>query len=358
MIPAVLLFTVVILALVEIASRREDLRRLSVSFSLDAKLSEPGEIVTLRYTVQNTSLFPMLYVGLTLRLDPVFTPEEDEEFMRRHTNTDFTGTQINHHFFLAPKRRFSGKLRFSVKQRGLYDLGKYYLELGDFLGLKPQLRTGSLDLRIICTAAPCEPPAIQALGGNVYVTRGYFDDPTLIIGTRDYSGREPLKQISWNQSAKAGRLIVRQNDFTTDRTAVVIVNIDPTYRKLMERCLSMTSSVCQLLEKEKIPYSMMSNGDLHSLTEGLGTSHLFSIQRRIGLSSHTGYVGFSSVVSDCIRMKILLSPRNSMKTRVRKSAASRGTPTGSLLFSVPGKISDSKKGDPPNETNIRFPCDR
>ena len=331
MIPAVLLFTVVILALVEIASRREDLRRLSVSFSLDAKLSEPGEIVTLRYTVQNTSLFPMLYVGLTLRLDPVFTPDEGEEFMRRHTNTDFTGTQINHHFFLAPKRRFSGKLRFSVKQRGLYDLGKYYLELGDFLGLKPQLRTGSLDLRIICTAAPCEPPAIQALGGelgNVSVRRFLFDDPTMVLGYRDYSGREPLKQISWNQSAKAGRLIVRQNDFTTDRTAVVIVNIDPTYRKLMERCLSMTSSVCQLLEKEKIPYSMMSNGDLHSLTEGLGTSHLFSIQRRIGLSSHTGYVGFSSVVSDCIRMKkpgrthIVITPEldEDTRTEIRRLA--------------------------------------
>ena len=100
----------------------------------------------------------------------------------------------------------------------------------------------------------------------------------MVLGYRDYSGREPLKQISWNQSAKVGRLIVRQNDFTTDRAAVIIVNIDPTSRKLMEHCLSMTSSVCQLLEREKIPYSMMSNGDLRTLTEGLGASHLFFIR--------------------------------------------------------------------------------
>ena len=48
MIPAVLLLTVMILALFEIASRRADLRNLHVHFSIDTKLSEPGETVTLR----------------------------------------------------------------------------------------------------------------------------------------------------------------------------------------------------------------------------------------------------------------------------------------------------------------------
>ena len=306
MIPVVLLFTVLFLALIEIASRREDFRNLSVDFSLDTKLSEPGETVTLRYTVQNTSALPMLFVGFSLRLDPAFTPEEDEAYMRQHIVSDFLGTRLSHHFFLAPKRQFSGKLRFSVRQRGLYDVGKYYLEIGDFMGLKPREYSENVNLRIICTAAPCPVPAIRALGGelgSVSVRRFLHDDPTMVLGYREYSGREPLKQISWNQSAKAGRLIVRRNDFTTDRTAVVIVNIDPTSRKLMEHCLSLTGSVCQLLEREKIPYAMMSNGDLHSLTEGLGSSHLFFIQRRIGLSSHTGYVDFSSGVEDCIRCR-------------------------------------------------------
>jgi uncharacterized protein (DUF58 family) len=75
----------------------------------------------------------------------------------------------------------------------------------------------------------------------------------MVQGYRDYSGREPLKQISWNQSAKAGRLIVRQNDYTADHAAVVIVNIDPTSRRLMEQCLSMTSTVCRMLEQQKVP---------------------------------------------------------------------------------------------------------
>ena len=306
MIPAVLGLTVLLLALFEIASRRLDLRNLYIRFSLDTKLSEPGEIVTLRYTVRNTSVFPILYAGLSLRLDTDFSPEEDAEFMKKHAVSDFTGTRISYHFSLGPKRQLSGKLRFSVRRRGLYDLGKYYLEFGDFMGLKPRVISGEIGHRIICTAAPCPVPAIQALGGElgaVSVRRFLFDDPTLVLGYRDYTGREPQKQISWNQSAKSGRLIVRQHDFTTDRSALVVVNVDPTSRRLMEQCLSMVSSVCRLLEQEKIPYAMLSNGDLHSLAEGLGSSHLFSIQRRIGLSGLTGYTGFPSLIEKCLRRK-------------------------------------------------------
>ena len=306
MIPAVLLLTVIFLALFEIASRRVDLRNLYVRFSIDTKLSEPGEIITLRYTVRNSGIFPILYAGLSLRLDTAFSPEEDDDFMQKHAVSDFAGTLISHNFYLAPKRQFSGKLRFSVRRRGVYDLGRYYLEFGDFLGLKPRVLTEETGIRIICTAASCETPSIRALGGElgaVSVRRFLYDDPTMVLGYRDYSGREPLKQISWNQSAKAGRLIVRQHDFTTDRAAVVVVNIDPTSRRLMEHCLSLTSSVCKFLEQEQIPYAMLSNGDLRSLTEGLGASHLFFIQRRIGLSRHTGYTGFASVIEDCLRRK-------------------------------------------------------
>ena len=303
MISFVILFTIILLALVEIVSRREDLRHLQVRFVLDSDLVAPGEIVTLRYTVRNTSVFPLLYAGLTICLDWEYELHEDEKFWRKHVSEDFFVKRITHHFYLGPRRQYSGKVRFSVKNRGYHELGKYYLESGDFLGLKPVLRTGMIDVHIICTAASCDLPNIRLLGGemgNVSVQRFIQDDPTMVLGYREYTGREPMKQISWKQTAKTGELIVRQNDFTTDRTAEVIVNIDQTSRSLMERCLSMTTSVCQLLEREKIPYAMTSNGDLFSLKAGLGTGHLFFIQKRIGLSRLTAYIRFPSLINQCL----------------------------------------------------------
>ena len=116
MIPFVIFFSILLLALIELLSRREDLRHLHISFELDSRLVEPGEEICLRYTVRNTSRWPLLYAGLTLRLDPVFLVCEDEEWMRRHATVDFTGTRIDHHFYLLGNRKFSGKLRFSVKR--------------------------------------------------------------------------------------------------------------------------------------------------------------------------------------------------------------------------------------------------
>ena len=303
MIAFVIFFTVLLLAFVQKISRRDDLRHLHITFEQDTNLVEPGEEIYLRYTVYNTSRFPLLYAGLTLRLDPVFQVCEDEEWMNRHAAVDFTGTRIDHHFYLLPRRRFSGKLRFCVKERGLHEYGRYYLESGDFLGLHPLLREGEVNLRIICTAPRCETPELDILGGElgkISVRRFILDDPSLILGYREYSGREPMKQISWNQTAKAGRLMVRQNDFTTDRIAEVIVNMDPTHAPWMERCLCMTRTVCERLEEAKIPYALQSNGDLFTLPEGLGKGHLFFVQRRLGLSRHTGFTGFPALIERCI----------------------------------------------------------
>ena len=306
MIPFVIAFTLLLLAAVELVSRREELRHLHITFDLDTTLVEPGETATLRYTVYNTSRFPLLYAGLTLRLEPDFRLCEEEDWRRKHCTSDFTGTRVDHHFYLMPHRKFSGKLRFSLEKRGLHEIGKYYLESGDFLGLRPVIRSGEVDLRVICTAPRCETPELHTLGGeigNVSVRRFIQDDPCLLIGYREYTGREPMKQISWNQSAKAGRLMVRQNDHTTDRIAAVLVNMDPSHPPYMERCLALTRTVCEKLEEAKIPYALYSNGDLFNLAEGLGKSHLFFIQRRIGLSRLTGYTGFPALIDRCVRRK-------------------------------------------------------
>ena len=304
----VILLALLLLALLEYLSRRADLRPLSVSFELDSRLVEPGEQICLRYTIENPSPWPILFIGFTLRLDSVFRVCEDEEWLLRHGGRDFTGTRVERHFYLLPRRQLSGKLRFCVTRRGFFDFGKYYLETGDFLGMKPVILSEKVGLRIICTAESCEVPQLRALGGelgDVSVRRFILDDPSLLIGYREYTGREPMKQISWNQTAKTGSLMVRQNDYTTDQIALVLVNMDGDSRSDLERLLSLVRTVCERLEETKVPYALQSNGDLLSLEEGQGKSQLFLIQRRIGLSQLTGFTRFPALVDSCLRQRRL-----------------------------------------------------
>ena len=68
MIVFVLVCSVILLAVAEHLSRRDDLRELRAEFGIDSTLTEPDEQVALRFTVQNAGRWPVLYAALTLQL--------------------------------------------------------------------------------------------------------------------------------------------------------------------------------------------------------------------------------------------------------------------------------------------------
>lgn len=302
MIAFIILAALFLIGLLEWASRRDDLRHVHILCRADMSLCEPGERVTLRYEVVNTSPFPILSAGFAIRLDDSVRLLEDEDWCKIHVTRDFSGTRVDHHFYLMPYRRFQGKLRLTLNKRGVVDIGQYYLQTGDLLGLEPKIRSGELGVRVVCTAERAEGQEVQTLGGylgDVSVRRFIHEDPMLLIGYREYSGREPMKQISWMQSAKVGRLMVRQQDYTVDRNVTVLVNMEASTPAVSERCLSLTRTVCEQLEAAKIPYALESNGDLRALGEGLGPTHLRFILNRIGLSRLTGYTSFADLAERC-----------------------------------------------------------
>ena len=303
MIVFVLICSLILIAVLERLSRRDDLRQLSVEFDADMDLVEPGEIITLRYTVSNASRFPLLYVGFGLMLDEAVAVEEDEAWSARHLSRSFSGVRVDHRFYLLPRQRYSGRLHLSLKKRGVVDLGRCYLEKGDLLGMSSTVRSREIGIRVVCTSecVPLEDPkTLSGFLGSISVRRFLHEDPTMLLGYRDYTGREPMKQISWFQTAKNGRLTVRVLDHTVEHNVTLLVNMEAANPRVSERCLALTRTVCENLEARKIPYAFYSNGDLQSLREGLGRSHLFFILRRIGVSRLTGYRSFSSLVDDCI----------------------------------------------------------
>ncbi len=303
MILFVLVCSLIVIAVMERLSRRGDLRRLYVTFSADMDLVEPGEIITLRYTVCNTGRLPILCVGFGLQFSEAVNVCEEAAWSARHVTPSFSGPRVDYHFYLLPRRRFSGKLHLSLKKRGVIDLGHCYLETGDLLGMQSAVHSREIGVRVICTA-PClpleKPETLGGFLGNVSVRRFIHEDPSMLLGYRDYTGHEPMKQISWFQTAKAGRLTVRVYDHTVDHNVTLLVNMQAASPHVSERCLSLARTVCEQLEAAKVPYALCSNGDLQSLYEGLGRSHLHFILRRIGISRLAGYRSFSDLVEHCI----------------------------------------------------------
>ena len=292
--------TVVITVLVIQLLSRNTLQRIAYRCEVNMSLVEPDEVATLTYRVYNTSSWPIMYVGFSFQFDDAVEVRESEAWKARHGIQSFLGDTYGREVFLMPHSGVKGTIAFSLKRRGSCRLGRIYLETGDYLGLQNEVISRDIDLRVVCTARPSDrEPDIRALGGllgEITARRFICEDPSLVLGYRAYTGREPLKDISWKQTAKMGTLMVKNHDFTVDCDTVILVDMEVTSKQNAEQCLSLVRTATEYLEEQKIPYSLHSNGDLFETEKGVGRKHLFEIQRRIGESHFTRYVSFETMV--------------------------------------------------------------
>lgn len=285
----------------EIFSLVRDNRRITLRCEVNMNLTEPDEVVTLTYVVQNTSRFPMPFVSFCFHFPEQLQVQENEAWKEAHSVGGAFANMYSFDACLPPHRGLRGKLRFTLKERGLYELGKVYIETGDFLGFHSKVRSFFLPQRIVCTArALPEKPALAPLGGflgDISVRRFILEDPSLILGYRGYTGTEPMKRISWLQTARTGQLMVKNHDFTVDTDVAVLVDLEHCQKSVAERCLSLVRNVCDLLEDLRIPYAVLSNGDLFATEKGSGRRHNFEVQRRVGLSRFVRYRSFASLAA-------------------------------------------------------------
>lgn len=307
------------LGLAQLLSLLLDNRHVDLQCELDTDITEPDELVTLSYRVQNNGIWPLFFVSLSFSLDEGLKIRESDAWKQEYCGKDTARPTVRFRLSLMPRRAVRGRIRLSAAKRGLYVLGKGYLETGDFLGFSGSVRAFNFSRKLVCTAARLpDDPAIQPAGGflgELSTRRFILEDPSLVLGFRDYTGAEPMKRISWLQTARTGRLTVKNHDFTVDADVAVLVDEERCDEALTERCLSMLRTVCDLLEDARIPYAVISNGDLAEMRKGAGRKHSFELQRRIGLSRFTRYRRFEAIAEHCAagelipRGWIVITPR-------------------------------------------------
>ena len=65
----------------EIITLKNGNRRIKIEYSADLSLVEPGEVITLKYSVMNTGRLPLLFLGLSILLDGGIQLCEDEDWI-------------------------------------------------------------------------------------------------------------------------------------------------------------------------------------------------------------------------------------------------------------------------------------
>lgn len=205
-----------------------------------------------------------------------------------------------HTMFVMPWQRVRRTHSIPAQQRGLYAIQDVHLELGDFIGFSMDFLSLPVDRQF--TVLPKKVDLTQSIiplgspQGDVSVRRWIMDDPLLPVGIRDYTGNEPQRFIHWPSSARHGRLMVKQFDYTTDNSVLILLNMEiakPLWKSvdegIIEEAVSLARAVMEEFESLQIPYAFASNAyDEFSDTKGnyfptgLGQHHLDTLLRILG----------------------------------------------------------------------------
>lgn len=327
------------------------LRFIKFHGQCDKILAQPGESVTWTSTVENHSRLPVPFIRLELRFPNALTVKESPEWIRTHYRTGIQQWNAQERLALMPRQSCTRKVSFTAQCRGEYTLGSCRFSVGDILGFRETGVEAPPGRIVVIPEKAKNSRALQAVGGflgDLSVRRFILEDPILTIGFRDYTGQEPMKAVSWTRTAITGQLQVKQYDHTAEQTVTVLLNTEDGSPEELEGAFRLMRSVCEELERKKIPFGLRTNGNLPGpvgklfrLSEGLGSQHLNTILYSLGRADYTCYHSFRDLTRKALEHRksnesyIVVTPRQStsLNAAIRQLEAASGNPVCVLFGS-------------------------
>ena len=337
-----LILFALILFLVERYYLQNGLSRIYYDVSVSQALLEPEEEFIIRSTIENHKPLFLPYLSMEESLPYEIQISETEQVDRNSTGlqvfTNTTSAQyeqirnayLKSSFYLMPNQKFTREVRASLPCRGRFLFRGCNLHGGDFLGLSDSDRSFPTTREVVVMPKRAPIPDIGRLVGDflgdLSVNRFIFEDPMLTIGFSEYTGREPLRDISWSQTARMGRTMVKNYDHTVDLSLTILLNVQSANPnsdddQAVETCISMVRSLCETLEEQHIKYSFLTNaipvgmiGGADEIEQGNGNRHFFAMMEMLGRLTSIGAKPFSNTIlracrtSEQGRHHILVTP--------------------------------------------------
>lgn len=207
--------------------RKTAFRKLSYSRSFQVSSCYEGDKIELMETIGNRKALPVpwLRVESRFRTGLLFGSQ---------LNLDISeGQHSQNHksfFSLMPWTKIVRRHQITAVRRGVYKLGTVTMTSGDLLGLSSMVRSQALEGELTVYPNPIDMHnmelPVRSWIGDLVVRRWIMEDPFLQSGVRAYRSGDPLKDIHWKASAKAGSLQVHQRDTTADGRVLIYLNVE------------------------------------------------------------------------------------------------------------------------------------
>lgn len=207
------------------------LRGVRFSRTFSVRQARFGEDVFITYQFENRKFLPVPWL------------EMEDEFSDRldlHANGIFPSykplrqifiTSFTLWYFQRVKRRY----RLTATERGVWNFGPTYLRAGDpfgFLESEAQItnRASDTSLLVLPLIAPLAKFGLPSKYpfGELPTRRQHLEDPSQVVGTRDYQPGDPLRRVHWKATARSMTLQSKVYPPTTSQTLLLFIDINTT----------------------------------------------------------------------------------------------------------------------------------
>lgn len=173
-----------------------------------------GDRVTVAVTVRNAGWLPIPWLEMneTLPVQLMAPP-----FHRRVAS-------------LGPRERRYLQYTLSCRRRGYYPIGPLTMQGGDLLGIEQRgvvqaepnhLIVYPRVVRLQALGLPTRSP-LAALPAQSFL----FEDPSRLMGVRDYQPGDSPRRMHWTATASAGRLLVKQYQPAIARETLICLDLN------------------------------------------------------------------------------------------------------------------------------------
>ena len=257
-----LLILVIILGIIlEAVSLKRDPANVELDYALSESAAEPGVPFKVQVIVTNRSRIPVSYLAIR-EVFPSSSELPDGIVFR----VQYDGFHIENICRLNGRQRKRLILETSIKKRGVHTFRGDSIEFGDFLGFRETIKNVTNHQKIVVYPDRIECPnladAITNFYGDIAAKRCLIRDPILTIGSREYTGREPMKDINWLQSARRGELMVREFEYNRQLSVNVILSVDEIGildEEGLDKCCAIARTVCEKLVDKGVPVRFYTN---------------------------------------------------------------------------------------------------
>ena len=264
------------------------LKRVMCQRGLTEQRAFPGEYIESKWSLINRKLLPLPWVQVDDEVPSGFVPDRQ---LPAGSRAGFG--LLNRTTALMWYSRTMWKEKFYCHKRGYYPLGPLKITTGDIFGFYMcSLNISATEHVIVYPSLfPIDRPGIPSLfpQGETTAERRIFEDPTRIVGVRDYRPRDSLRHVHWKATARHRNLQVKVFEPTTTLSMAVFLAVDSftcndeAGEEDFELAVSTAASIADYAIRRGSPVGLFVNsqsadtGQQARILPGSGTNQLIGI---------------------------------------------------------------------------------